>query len=84
LELSREANSHERSKYGQEVLGEIEAGNVWVNDPLIENLAGPFGGMKQSGLPRELGQEGFEEFIETKHTHWEILSGMKPWWLHWD
>ncbi|UCD99633.1 MAG: aldehyde dehydrogenase [Chloroflexota bacterium] len=63
---------------------EIEAGNVWVNDPLIDNLAGPFGGMKRSGIGRELGQEGFEEFFETKHVHWEIDGGVKPWWFPWD
>jgi acyl-CoA reductase-like NAD-dependent aldehyde dehydrogenase len=59
---------------------DIEAGNVWVNDPLIDNVAGPFGGMKRSGLGRELGQEGYEEFLETKHVHWEIEGGIKPWW----
>ncbi len=59
---------------------EIEAGNVWVNDPLIDNVAGPFGGMKRSGLGRELGLEGFEDFRETKHVHWEMEPGIKPWW----
>jgi acyl-CoA reductase-like NAD-dependent aldehyde dehydrogenase len=63
---------------------EIEAGNVWVNDPLIDNLAGPFGGMKRSGIGRELGQEGFEEFFETKHVHWEMEGGVKPWWYPWE
>lgn len=63
---------------------EIEAGNVWVNDPLIDNLAGPFGGMKRSGIGRELGMEGFEEFLETKHVHWEIQGGRKPWWYPWN
>ncbi len=63
---------------------EIEAGNVWINDPLIDNVAGPFGGMKRSGLGRELGQEGFEEFFETKHIHWEIEGGIKPWWFPWE
>lgn len=62
----------------------IEAGNVWVNDPLIDNLAGPFGGMKRSGIGRELGMEGFEEFFETKHVHWEIEGGHKPWWFPWE
>lgn len=62
----------------------IEAGNVWVNDPLIDNLAGPFGGMKRSGIGRELGIEGFEEFFETKHVHWEIEGGQKPWWFPWE
>ena len=63
---------------------EIEAGNVWVNDPLIDNIAGPFGGMKRSGLGRELGLEGLEDFYETKHVHWEIEGGRKPWWYPWD
>lgn len=63
---------------------EIEAGNVWVNDPLIDNLAGPFGGMKRSGIGRELGSEGLEEFLETKHIHWEIEGGPKSWWFPWD
>ncbi len=62
----------------------IEAGNAWVNDPLIDNLAGPFGGMKRSGLGRELGLEGFESFLETKHVHWEIEAGVKAWWYPWE
>ncbi|MDX1616444.1 MAG: aldehyde dehydrogenase family protein, partial [Candidatus Promineifilaceae bacterium] len=62
---------------------EIEAGNVWVNDPLIDNVAGPFGGMKRSGLGRELGEEGLLDFMETKHVHWEIEGGIKPWWYPW-
>lgn len=63
---------------------EIEAGNVWVNDPIIDNLAGPFGGMKRSGIGRELGEEGFEEFFESKHVHWEVNGGVKPWWFPWE
>lgn len=59
---------------------EIEAGNVWINDPLIDNVAGPFGGMKRSGLGRELGHEGLEDFQETKYIHWEVLGREKPWW----
>jgi acyl-CoA reductase-like NAD-dependent aldehyde dehydrogenase len=62
---------------------DIEAGNVWVNDPLIDNLAGPFGGFKRSGLGRELGFEGLEAFTETKHVHWEIEGGVKSWWYPW-
>ena len=50
---------------------EIKAGTVWFNDPLTDNDAGPFGGFKQSGLGRELGQEGLEAFQETKHVHIE-------------
>jgi acyl-CoA reductase-like NAD-dependent aldehyde dehydrogenase len=61
-------------------MNEIEAGNVWVNDPIIDNLAGPFGGMKRSGIGRELGIEGLEEFTETKHVHWDYANTIKPWW----
>ncbi|HYP48413.1 MAG TPA: aldehyde dehydrogenase family protein [Thermoleophilaceae bacterium] len=59
---------------------EIRAGTVWINDPLTDNDAGPFGGMKQSGFGRELGQEGLEAFQETKHVHLETKIGPKEWW----
>ena len=59
---------------------EIRAGTVWINDPLTDNDAGPFGGMKQSGLGRELGQEGLEAFQDTKHVHIETKIGLKDWW----
>jgi betaine-aldehyde dehydrogenase len=59
---------------------EIKAGTIWFNDPLTDNDAGPFGGMKQSGLGRELGQEGLEAFQETKHVHIETQITLKEWW----
>jgi betaine-aldehyde dehydrogenase len=59
---------------------EVKAGTVWFNDPLTDNDAGPFGGMKQSGLGRELGQEGLEAFQETKHVHLETAVAAKEWW----
>lgn len=62
---------------------EVQAGSIWVNDPLIDNVAGPFGGFKWSGIGRELGTEGFETFREPKHIHWEIEGGHKPWWFPW-
>ncbi len=72
------------AKKVKQYMEEIEAGNVWVNDPLIDNVAGPFGGMKRSGIGRELGLEGFEEFLDTKHVHWEIEGAVKPWWFPWE
>ncbi len=62
---------------------EIQAGNVWINDPLVDNPAGPFGGMKMSGLGRELGEEGLEEFQQTKHVHWDIEAAPKEAWYPW-
>jgi betaine-aldehyde dehydrogenase len=59
---------------------EIKAGTVWINDPLTDNDAGPFGGYKQSGMGRELGQEGLEAFQETKHAHIETNIEVKEWW----
>jgi betaine-aldehyde dehydrogenase len=58
----------------------IKAGTVWINDPLTDNFAGPFGGMKMSGLGRELGQEGIDEFYEVKHVHWDIEGKLKDFW----
>ena len=59
---------------------EVEAGSIWINDPLTDNFAGPFGGMKMSGLGRELGQEGYDEFCQVKHVHWDIEGGIKEYW----
>ena len=50
----------------------VKAGTVWINDPLTDNYAGPFGGMKMTGGGRELGPEGLETFLETKHVHWDL------------
>jgi len=59
---------------------ELQAGTVWVNDPLTDNDAGPFGGFKRSGSGRELGREGLEAFQETKHVHIETRLEVKDWW----
>ncbi len=59
---------------------ELRAGTVWINDPLTDNDAGPFGGFKQSGMGRELGAEGLEAFQETKHVHLESVLERKDWW----
>lgn len=63
---------------------EVKAGTIWINDPLTDNYAGPFGGMKFSGGARELGQEGLDEFRETKHVHWEFKANVKPYWYPYD
>ncbi len=45
---------------------EIDSGMVWVTNPLLDNDAAPFGGRKRSGIGRELGSEGLEQFRSTK------------------
>lgn len=59
---------------------EVRAGTIWINDPLTDNYGGPFGGMKMSGNARELGEEGLESFMETKHVHWDFDDQPKSWW----
>lgn len=59
---------------------EVRAGTIWINDPLTDNYGGPFGGMKMSGNARELGEEGLESFLETKHVHWDFDDGPKDYW----
>lgn len=44
----------------------LQAGMVGINTGVVSNPAAPFGGIKQSGLGREGGLSGIEEFVETK------------------
>ncbi|MEO6808672.1 MAG: aldehyde dehydrogenase family protein, partial [Isosphaeraceae bacterium] len=44
----------------------LEAGIIAINDPVPATPQAPFGGMKQSGVGRELGVEGLEAYLETK------------------
>lgn len=45
----------------------LETGIVGVNRGVVSDVAAPFGGIKDSGLGREGGTEGIEEFLETKY-----------------
>jgi succinate-semialdehyde dehydrogenase/glutarate-semialdehyde dehydrogenase len=45
----------------------LEAGIIGINDGLPTATQAPFGGVKQSGWGRELGSEGLDAFLETKH-----------------
>jgi betaine-aldehyde dehydrogenase len=58
----------------------IHAGTFWINDPLTDNDAGPFGGMRMSGMGRELGIEGLDAFREPKHVHMDYKIEAKPYW----
>jgi len=46
----------------------LEAGIIGVNDPVPATPQCPFGGMKESGLGRELGSEGLDAYLETKYV----------------
>jgi acyl-CoA reductase-like NAD-dependent aldehyde dehydrogenase len=58
----------------------IKAGTFWINDPLTDNDAGPFGGMRWSGVGRELGEEGLDAFREPKHVHLDYVMERKNYW----
>ena len=60
---------------------EVKAGTFWINDPLTDNDAAPFGGMRKSGMGRELGEEGLDAFRETKHVHLDFIPERKGFWF---
>jgi succinate-semialdehyde dehydrogenase / glutarate-semialdehyde dehydrogenase len=45
----------------------LEAGIIGINEPVPAVPQAPFGGMKESGLGRELAHEGLEAYLETKY-----------------
>lgn len=46
----------------------LEYGMIGLNNGLVSNPAAPFGGVKESGIGREGGHQGIEEFLETKYV----------------
>ncbi|MGN6780930.1 MAG: NAD-dependent succinate-semialdehyde dehydrogenase [Marmoricola sp.] len=47
---------------------ELESGMIGINTGVVSNPAAPFGGVKASGLGREGGAEGIEEYLETVYV----------------
>lgn len=45
----------------------VESGMIGINRGVISDVAAPFGGIKESGIGREAGSEGIEEYLETKY-----------------
>jgi succinate-semialdehyde dehydrogenase/glutarate-semialdehyde dehydrogenase len=46
----------------------LETGMVGLNQGMVSNAGAPFGGVKQSGVGREGGNEGIHEYLETKYV----------------
>ena len=46
----------------------LETGMIGLNQGLVSNAGAPFGGVKQSGIGREGGNEGVHEYLETKYV----------------
>lgn len=55
-------------KRGLRVSEKLDAGMVGLNKGVVSNAAAPFGGIKESGLGREGGSLGVEEYLETKYV----------------
>jgi acyl-CoA reductase-like NAD-dependent aldehyde dehydrogenase len=55
-----------------ETARKLRAGTVWINDHHLINCIAPFGGYKQSGIGRELGSYGLDEYTEVKHVHVDL------------
>ncbi|KAL1592274.1 mitochondrial aldehyde dehydrogenase [Paraconiothyrium brasiliense] len=54
---------------GHRVAGNIEAGMVWINSSQDSHFGIPFGGYKQSGVGRELGQYALQSYTQVKAVH---------------
>ncbi|MPZ69232.1 MAG: aldehyde dehydrogenase family protein [Actinobacteria bacterium] len=50
----------------------MRAGTVWINDSQPAPTEAPWGGYKESGIGRELGPHGIEDYLETKHIYINI------------
>src|SRR5216684_1623918 len=50
----------------------LEAGIIGINDPVPATPQCPFGGMKESGMGRELAHEGLEAYLETKYVSFKL------------
>ena len=55
-------------KRGMRLTESLETGMTGLNTGLVSNAAAPFGGVKESGMGREGGTEGIEEYLETKYV----------------
>ncbi len=63
----------------QRVANKLKLGTVWINDFHPYFAQAPWGGYKQSGIGRELGKEGLEEYLVSKH----ILTNTNPQLVNW-
>ncbi|MFT3732900.1 MAG: aldehyde dehydrogenase family protein [Hyphomicrobium sp.] len=59
---------------------EIESGILWINAPLLDNDALPFGGRKLSGSGRQLGPEGLAQFQNTKFVMIDPKASNQDFW----
>lgn len=68
-------------EHAKKVAKQLETGTVWINEYHLLNPGMPFGGYKQSGLGREMGEEGLKSYLEVKHLWISDCDerAKKPW-----
>lgn len=62
------------------VIKKLRAGIIWVNNMQPTYVEAPWGGYKQSGIGRELGPWGIEEYLETKQVHINLNEDPIGWY----
>jgi betaine-aldehyde dehydrogenase len=63
----------------QRVAGRLRHGTVWINDYNAYMPQAEWGGFKQSGIGRELGPTGLDEYREAKHIYQNTNPGPSGW-----
>jgi betaine-aldehyde dehydrogenase len=63
----------------QRVAGRLRHGTVWINDYNTYMPQAEWGGFKQSGIGRELGPTGLDEYREAKHVYQNTNPGPSGW-----
>ena len=57
----------------------VEAGTVWINTYKLFSISTPFGGWKDSGLGREKGRMGIQQYMEQKSLYWGLNENPMAW-----
>lgn len=60
-----------------DVARKLQAGTVWINDWHMLRNDAPFGGYKQSGIGREMGQHSLDAYTQVKHVHTSMTPEME-------
>ncbi|MDB5901022.1 MAG: Betaine-aldehyde dehydrogenase [Ramlibacter sp.] len=57
----------------------VQAGTVWINTYKQFSISTPFGGWRDSGLGREKGRLGIQQYMEQKSLYWGLNDQPLPW-----
>jgi betaine-aldehyde dehydrogenase len=57
----------------------VQAGTVWINTYKQFSISTPFGGWRDSGLGREKGRLGIQQYMEQKSLYWGMNEHPLPW-----